>query len=143
DEARHISSELVKPRLKNFAVENTQSVSGMLRLFATWSGSPRTASYLALDNGSALSAVAELLGHPNAKDDVKLFVLQEILDKLLEDGQGDAVIEPHVTAFVKSIGAILAQQPSKVVLDASVVSISKLAEHVTDAREAQDLINVS
>ncbi|KAI6827918.1 putative HEAT repeat protein [Hortaea werneckii] len=143
NEARHISSELVKPRLKNFAVENTQSVSGMLRLFATWSASPRTASYLALDNGSALSAVAELLGHPSAKDDVKLFVLQEILDKLLEDGQGEAVVEPHVTAFVKSIGAILAQQPSKVVLDASVVSISKLAEHVTDAGEAQDLINVS
>ncbi|KAI7651390.1 putative HEAT repeat protein, partial [Hortaea werneckii] len=143
DEARHISSELVKPRLKKFAVENTQSVSGMLRLFATWSASPRTASYLALDNGSALSAVAELLGHPSAKDDVKLFVLREILDKLLEDGQGEAVIEPHVTAFVKSIGAILAQQPSKVVLDASVVSISKLAEHVTDADEAQDLINVS
>ncbi|KAI7708614.1 putative HEAT repeat protein, partial [Hortaea werneckii] len=143
DEAGHISAELVKPRLKHFAVENTQSISGMLRLFATWSSSPRTASYLALDNGSALAAVAELLGHPNTKDDVKLFVMQEILDKLLEDGQGEAVIEPHVTAFVKSIGAILAQQSSKVVLDASVVSISKLAEHVTDADEAQDLINVS
>ncbi|KAI7239213.1 putative HEAT repeat protein [Hortaea werneckii] len=143
DEAGHISAQLVKPRLKQFAMENTQSVSGMLRLFATWSASPRTASYLSLDNGSALAAVAELLGHPNTKDEVKLFVMQEILDKLLEDGQGEAVIEPHVTAFVKSIGAILAQQPSKVVLDASVVSISKLAEHVTDADEAQDLINVS
>ncbi|TKA30448.1 hypothetical protein B0A50_02675 [Salinomyces thailandicus] len=142
DEATHISAELVRPRLEKFPAENTQSVSGMLRLFATWSASPRTAPYLSHEQGSPLAAIAETLCQLSAKDEVRLFILQEVLDKLLGDGQGEAVIEPHVTVFVRSIGIVLRKQPSKAVLDASVGSIAKLAEHITDAGEANDLIVV-
>ena len=142
DEADYIVRELVQPRLQKFAAENAQSVSGMLRLFAAWSSSTRTSSYLANAQGPSIAAVAELLRQPSAKDEVRLFALQEILDRLLEDGQGEAVIRPHMSAFTTSIGFLLNQQVSKDVLNACVRSIAQLAEHITDAGEAKSIINV-
>ncbi|KAK5119493.1 hypothetical protein LTR85_007593 [Meristemomyces frigidus] len=142
DEAHFIARELVQPRLQRFAAENTQSISGMLRLFAAWSTSPRTAPYICHSEGSAIEAIAETLRQPSAKDEVRLFILREILDNLLRDDQGGAVMTPFVSSFVASIGFLLNQQPSKELLDACVSSVAQLADHITDRDEAQELLTV-
>lgn len=142
NEAHSITHYLVQPRLQKFPAENTQSISGMLRLFAAWSISPRTALYLTYGEDSSVEAIAELLCQPSTKDEVRLFVLREILDKLLQDEQGEAVMAAHVSSFVKGISFLLNQQPSKDVLDACVKSIAQLADHITDAEEANDVLKV-
>ncbi|KAK4539320.1 hypothetical protein LTR36_000782 [Oleoguttula mirabilis] len=142
DEAHFIARELVEPRLQKFAAENSQSISGMLRLFAAWSTSPRTAPYLCHSEGSAIEAIAETLRQASAKDEVRLFVLREILDNLLRDDQSGALMAPYVSSFVKSIGFLLNHQPTKEVLDTCVSSVAQLADHITDRDEAQELITV-
>ncbi|KAK5141822.1 U3 snoRNP protein [Rachicladosporium monterosium] len=144
DQAHVILEEIVRPRLANFAPENMQSVSGMLRLFGAWASSPHTTPCLSgSENGNVLAHIAELLGEPNAKDEVRLFVLRDILDKLLsEENEGSTVLDPHVTNFVKSIGRILSGTPSKDVLDAAVRTLTSLADRVEDRTEAQTLIQV-
>ncbi|KAK0893461.1 U3 snoRNP protein [Friedmanniomyces endolithicus] len=144
NQAHVILEEIVRPRLANFAPENMQSVSGMLRLFGAWAASPHTTSCLSGDeNENVLPHIAELLGEPNAKDEVRLFVLRDILDKLLsEENAGSTALDPHVTNFVKSIGRILSGTPSKDVLDAAVRTLTSLADRIEDRTEAQTLIHV-
>lgn len=142
DEVDFIARKLVQPRLQKFAAENSQSVSGMLRLFAAWSTSPRTAPYLFHSEGSAIETIAETLRQSSAKDEVRLFILRDILDSLLRDDQGGAVMAPYVSSFVTSIGFLLNQQPSKELLDACVASVAQLADHITDRDEAQELVTV-
>ncbi|KAK0895105.1 U3 snoRNP protein [Friedmanniomyces endolithicus] len=144
DQAHVILEEIVRPRLANFAPENMQSVSGMLRLFGAWASSPHTTPCLSgSENGNVLAHVAELLGEPNAKDEVRLYVLRDILDKLLsEENAGTTVLDAHVTNFVKSIGRILGGTPSKDVLDAAVRTLTGLADRTEDRTEAQTLIQV-
>ncbi|TKA83685.1 hypothetical protein B0A55_00310 [Friedmanniomyces simplex] len=139
-----ILQEIVRPRLANFAAENMQSVSGMLRLFGAWAASSHTA--FCLSDGkdqNVLARITELLGEPNTKDEVRLFVLRDILDRLLsQDNTDPAVLDGHVTSFVRSIGQILSGTPSKDVLDAAVRSLTQLAGRIEDRTEAQTLIQV-
>lgn len=142
EEAASIVEYLVQPRLSKFAAENTQSVSGMLRLFSAWAASSEKAHYLGLAGAHILSHVAELLREPAAKDEVRLFILRNTLDSLLQEESKQSVLLPYVSAFVRSIGAILIQQPSRDVLDACVNSFSMLAGLITDEEEAQASIRV-
>ncbi|KAK3113831.1 U3 snoRNP protein, partial [Teratosphaeriaceae sp. CCFEE 6253] len=139
-----ILEEVIRPRLATFASENTQSVSGMLRLFGAWAASSLTSSYLISGSDkTVLAGVTELLQESSAKDEVRLFVLQDILDKLLDpENAGPAVLEAHVTGFVQGIGQILSGAPSKDVLDAAVRSLTQLAIRITDKAEAQRLFQV-
>ncbi|KAK0946947.1 U3 snoRNP protein [Friedmanniomyces endolithicus] len=144
DQAHVILEEIVRPRLANFAPENMQSVSGMLRLFGAWASSPHTKPCLSGgENENVLVHIAELLGEPHAKDEVRLFVLRDILDKLLsEESAGSTILDVHVTDFVKSIGRILSGTPSKDVLDAAVRTLTSLADRIEDQTEAQTIIQV-
>ena len=108
-QADAIIKDLIAPRLDKFAGENSQSISGTLRLFSAWSASPESAAYLNGYDNSILSHVAGLLCEPSAKDDVRLFVLQNILDNLVQDGVDPEVLQSHVFEFVKSIGYVLRQ----------------------------------
>ncbi|KAK5131210.1 hypothetical protein LTR08_001235 [Meristemomyces frigidus] len=137
-----IVEDLVLPRLPKLATENTQSISGMLRLFAAWSASPRTSLYICSGEASAMEALAELLRQPSAKDEVLLFVLREIVDTLLRNGQVEAVSIPHSSSFVRSIGFILNHHPSKEVLDACVNTVAQLSDLITDVDEAKEVVSV-
>ncbi|KAK3652729.1 U3 snoRNP protein [Elasticomyces elasticus] len=143
DQVAVIMQEVVRPRLANFASENLQSISGMLRLFGAWAAAPHTAPCLSAGEGvDVLTCIVELLGDSNAKDEVRLFVLQNILDPLLSPSADGAVLDPHVTGFVQSIGKVLTATPSKDVLDAAVQSLTQLAGRIEDGEQARSLIGV-
>ena len=140
--ARLAVEELIAPRLDKFASENTQAVSGVLRLCSTWSTTERTARYLVDFQAGLLDQIAQLLGGSNTKDEVRLFVLQNILDYLLQDSVSLMLKQSHVTSFVRSIGNVLNQQPSKTILDVSVTSLTRLADHISDSTEAGHVVAV-
>ena len=76
-----VFKNLINPRLQNFANESGQSVSGMLQLFAVWASSPNMALYLDFDQ-RILPSLVSVLTISSAKDDVKIFILDQILKPL-------------------------------------------------------------
>jgi U3 small nucleolar RNA-associated protein 20 len=135
-----VAAELITPRLDKFSIENTQSVSGTLRLLSAWAAALQTANFMAAQLGPVIQSVAELLRQEIAKDEVRLFVLRDIVDNLLQDGV--LLADVHITALVRSIGAVIDFQPSRDVLDACVVSFTKLVEQIGNQDEAQAVIGV-
>jgi U3 small nucleolar RNA-associated protein 20 len=142
EEAQTIMANLIQPRIEKFASENTQSVSVLLKLIAYWAAHPPTAAVLSDSQTPVLRHIALLLREPNAKDEVRLFVLRDIVDELLEDKIPDSVLEPYVSEFVQSIGFVLKKQPAKDVLDACINTISRLPGRITDEGEAKEVIHV-
>ncbi|KAK4613813.1 U3 small nucleolar RNA-associated protein 20 [Fulvia fulva] len=134
-----IVDDLLVPRLERFANENAQGVSGTLRLFAAWSARNATIELLTSADGKILHSIAHLLQRQHTKDEVRVFILKEILDNLVQQDLDHTVLQPHVSSFVTAIGAIIKGQPSKAVLDASVQSFAKLAAEISSGDEAADV----
>lgn len=141
-QARAAVLELISPRMDKFAAENAQSVSGMLRLFSAWSTSAETVPYLVEFDKGIIEHVAHLLREPSAKDEVRIFVLQDIINNLLADEIDDEVLKPYLPAVVQSLSEILRQQPAKDILDAGVTTTAQIAARITDPKEATGVVNV-
>lgn len=135
-----IVDELITPRLDLFSEENAQSISGMLRLFGAWTEHNEAAKYFTGPGDVILGRLADLLRGQHTKDEVKIFVMEEIMNKLLRQDIDASIVQPRVNDFVRSIDANIEQQPSKTVLDASVASFSLLAERITSSQEAASVI---
>ena len=134
--------ELFAQRLERFASENSQSISGLLRLLSTWSSEEACAPYLISHLKDLPKQISELLQETHAKDDVRLFVLQNILDKLLQDTSSTGLTSSNITAFVQSILDVIRQQPSKDVLNACVETFTKLAAKVKEPAEVTAILEV-
>lgn len=141
DHAQLALQEIVAPRLEKLPSENTQSVSGLLRLISAWSSSSRLARCLT-QQLILLEKTADLLQEPSAKDDVRIFVLQDILDNLLDGSPERSLSSECVKRFTTSIGKVLDHQPPKPVLDACVASLTKLSALIEDRPEAESILKV-
>nr|OQO32135.1 hypothetical protein B0A51_00978 [Rachicladosporium sp. CCFEE 5018] len=142
EQGRIVVSELVTPRLDNFAAENTQSIAATLRLFAAWAGSAVHAGHLYEHNAELLTRVSDLLAHGSAQTEVKVFILREVLDKLLELPDLQQSLQPYVSGFVTSVSVILSQQPAGDLLAACVNSTVQLAERITEPAQAGQIIEL-
>ncbi|KAI9835282.1 MAG: hypothetical protein M1819_002426 [Sarea resinae] len=153
-----IFEELINPRLDLLPIQTAQSVSGVLQLFSTFSSSPATVFYLAEYNGNLLKKVAECLTIPSAKDEVKLFILRNILKKIIglaetkvKGAQNDRakdmiamdILQPNVDYFLIALGDILRKSPTKEVLETGVDTVSKLAPFVVGSSESRNLLDIS
>lgn len=158
--ARAIVRELVDPRLQQLPIETAQSVSGLLRLFAAWSKSPLTACFLVEYNRDILVKIIDCLDIPSAKDEVRCFVLDEILrniislvahhgatstieSKLLVNRVQTEVIQPYSNAILSRVGHLLRQSPSKDVLESGVQTVADLAPHVVGSEESRSMIEIA
>ena len=141
-QGKAIVSELVSPRLDNFASENLQGISAMLRLFAAWSKSTSYTEHL-FEDRRILTGLAELLEHSGAQNQVKIYILRDILDRLVSNAAITDSFQPYASAFVASISSILSQQqPASDVLSVCVKSTIQLAERITDPKQAEEIIQV-
>jgi U3 small nucleolar RNA-associated protein 20 len=146
-----IVTELIEPRLELLPIESAQSVSAFLRLFAAWSKSSHTAPFLVEKN--ILAKIIDCLEVPSAKDEVKKFVLDDILRNLvLLVGDSDIdsqttlrskLIEPYSHAILSSVGNVLRQSPSKEVLESGVLMVADLAPHVVGSTNSRSMIEIS
>jgi U3 small nucleolar RNA-associated protein 20 len=155
-----IVKEMVEPRLSLLAIETAQSVSAILRLFAALSKSAHTAPFLVEHNAAILSKVIDCLGVPSAKDEVKIFVLDEIIrsfvslvaaedetptieSKLLRSRIHSDIIQPYSTHILCHIGDLLRQSPSNELLESGVHTVAELAPHVVGAAESRSMIEIA
>ncbi|KAK0660158.1 U3 small nucleolar RNA-associated protein 20 [Lasiodiplodia hormozganensis] len=155
-----ILHELVEPRLEKLAVETAQSVSGILRLFSAWSKFPQTAPFLVKYNGALLDKAVDCLELNFAKEQVKLFVLRDILMNVIalaeadsmdvdEPSEGspvfvrDHILRPKSAHILSAIGRELQGSPSKELLDTGVSTVSRLAPFVAGSVESESMIRIS
>jgi U3 small nucleolar RNA-associated protein 20 len=135
-------AKLISPRMTNFAVENLQGVSAMLKMCSAWSKSATHCKHLFQDP-RVLNGLAELLGHSGSQNEVKIFILRDVLDKLVLNAAVKEPFQPYVSAFVASISKILSSQhPAGDLLSICVKSTTKLAERITDPKQAEEVIQV-
>ena len=146
----YIIQDVVLPRLDKLPIETAEGVSGLLRIFNTWSKSTRAALFFAND-ARILPKIAECLSPPKSKEDVKLYVLEIIsnLVKLTTEKDGsyvkDQIISLNMDSFLISIGAVLRSKVdiSKLLLERCVETVSELAPHVSTSTQAHSLVDVS
>lgn len=155
-----VFTEIVKPRLENFAVETAQGVSGLLQLFRTWASNPRSALYF-IDE-SVIPRVVECLDVESARHEVKLFVIDEIIGTLIKsastpekDKDGDVdmelvesvkskVLAPHVEFMLTRLESLLRKPTTGRQLTVSTVEVlSKLAAFVESSAETSKLISTT
>ena len=151
-----IFDELITPRLKNLPVETSQSVSGLLHLFSAWASSRATVNIFSKYDTSVLRSIVACLDVETAIDDVKLFVLNEILQKIVDsstlppglvaDRQNSTVrdvLSPHMDYILKSVGNLLHKSPSREILESAIHVFAMLAPHVEGSLETKNLLGIS
>ncbi|KAH8602999.1 HEAT repeat protein-like protein [Bisporella sp. PMI_857] len=145
-----IIQNVVLPRLDNLPIESAEGVSGILRLFYTWSASLRMSLFFN-HNKLILPKIAECLVPSKSKDEVKLFVLTIIrnLAKIASDQLGlhvrNTILNPNIDHFLTQIGVVLRNKAdiSKSLLENCVETVSDLAPLVTNSTQAHSLVDVS
>ncbi|CAL3973099.1 unnamed protein product [Diplocarpon coronariae] len=153
-----IKEEIVSPRLHNLPIETGQGISVILRLFSSWAACPKLVFFFDTD---VLSKVAECLLPPKTQDEVKRFVLTEIVQKILglchkDETLADAasqvsrrvtadVLGPNMDSFLVNIGGLLQSQGDmgKDLLESCIETVSQLSPFVTSSTQAHNLVEVS
>ena len=155
-----IFAELLSPRLNKLAVETAQSISGTLKLFATWASSQDSVFFLIDYDTRAINSVIDCLEVPSAKDDVKLFVIEDILMKLVKLSKpadtekavtcdssnhtlvAQRVLLPNVDSILTRAGNLLRRSPSKELMGATIQLISDLAPLVEGSSHVMSLLEI-
>ena len=156
-----IFTEAINPRLENFAIETAQGVSGLLRLFHTWASAPRSTFYLVQYNDKLMTRIVDCLGVDSGRDEVKVFVMDEILVPIIELAGGkdveerenmtdfapeeirSHVLSPYTEHILSHLGRLLRRGPSRQVLISGIHTLSLLAPCVTSSAETSGLISVT
>ncbi|OJD19004.1 hypothetical protein AJ78_01033 [Emergomyces pasteurianus Ep9510] len=156
-----IFSEIISPRLENFAVETAQSVSGLLHLFHTWASSPGSALYFLHGDQLVVQRIVDCVVVESAREDVKTFVLNEILTNLISCANGETkdpmnlpdvtttdlirskVLAPHVEYILTHVESLLRKQSSRQLTMAAIETLSKLAPFVQSSQETTKLISTA
>ncbi|KAL4877549.1 armadillo-type protein [Aspergillus karnatakaensis] len=157
---RIIFDEVINPRLENFATETAQGVSGLLKLFHTWAATARSSFYLSKFNNDLVLKIADCLSVESARDEVKIYVMDEILTPLADlsngkdlqeneemgDFSADEVRSEVLAAYIEHtlshLGRLLRRGPSKPVLISGVHTLSRLAPCVESSKETSSLISI-
>lgn len=154
-----IFDELITPRMEKLAVETSQSVSGLLQLFSVWASSDGTVTLLVKYNPLVLASIVACLDVDSAKDDVKLFVLNDILTKMVgfchaspgsteRDGENSKstaqrMLNPHMDHMLRCVGSLLHRSPSRDLLESGIHFIAVLVPLVEGSSETKNLLEIS
>ena len=134
-----IFAQIVEPRIPNFPAENSTAISGLLRLLATWSGYYTNLPYLMKFNHDMPTKIAECLSNSTTKDEVKSFILTDILGAVLDQAEhslhdqrqsASMLLDTYGSSFLNHLALSLRQQMSKDLLDEIVKTIVRLSRHI-------------
>lgn len=157
-----IFSELLSPRLDAMPIETAQSVSGTLQLFSTWASSGDTVPFLVDYDARAMRSVIDCLDVPSAKDQVKMFVIEEILGKIIAlampsvNEQADSrsssdpvsgfivqhILHPNADNVLDRMGSLLRKSPGKDLLVAAIQLVSALVPLVEGSSQVENLLEI-
>ncbi len=157
-----IFSELLSPRLDVLPIETAQSVSGTLQLLSTWASTKSTTLILVKYDARVMKSIIDCLDVPSAKDQVKMFVIEEILAKIvalarpsitgdmesnMSSGSGDElivqeVLHPNADKMLDRMGSLLRKSPSKDLLVATIQLVSAFAPLVKGSSQVDNLVEI-
>ncbi|KAF1816166.1 hypothetical protein P152DRAFT_427992 [Eremomyces bilateralis CBS 781.70] len=143
-----ILSTAVFDRDVSFAGEQAQAVSGLLQLVGLFYGNSATACFLSQEYPSMLKSVVDCLTTPNAKAEVQVFVLSQVLDGLAElaseSGLQSQTIQESLLRDVDyaldSIAAIIEKGSEQPVLEASLSTLVTFSGLVRTQKSAEKLV---
>ncbi len=153
--------ELISPRLGKLSIETAQSVSGLLILFSTWASSRATVGFLAKFDSCLINSVVDCLEVPSTKEEVKRYILDEILKKLVSSCKSStelvegsvefsqhsdfvhSLLDPNVEAILNRVGNLLQKSPSKELLGSAIELISMLAPLIEGSAHIKNLLEIS
>lgn len=152
-----IFGECINPRLDALPVETAQSISGLLQLFSTWASSPRLSFVLVQYSPSLLKIISSCLGVQFAKDEVKTFVLENILSslvRLVESEHGasrteqqlqilDQVLRPNLDVFLIYVGTLLRENPTRELLASALEFVTRLAPIVQGSTQTKNMLEIA
>ncbi|KAG8532672.1 uncharacterized protein KY384_002549 [Bacidia gigantensis] len=144
---RHILS----CRLENLAVESSQSISGILQLFATWAKSLVGVHFLLDFDQRTLESVSKIPLASSCKDEVVVFIIDDILMHILHalkattsESDGKIATASSTTLRVKFLGTytdcilytmahVLETNSNKLLLDVSIQVVAEIASLVENS----------
>ncbi|KAL8727764.1 MAG: hypothetical protein Q9166_005819 [cf. Caloplaca sp. 2 TL-2023] len=152
-----IFDECINSRLKALPVETAQSISGLLQLFSTWASSPNLALLLVQCNTSLLGTISSCLEVQFAKDEVKMFVLENILKNLVRLVQSEGtpgqkeqqlrvlnyVLRPELDVFLVHIGTLLRGSPTRDLLASALEFVTQLAPIVQGSSQTKNMLEIA
>ena len=129
---------LISPRVENMEVETAQGVSGLLRLFATWASSDRHAQFLFTRESTLFHKIAECIGHPGTKIEVKGFVLREILIPLFrrDTAESKELIESSIH---ETTGHVIVQLEACLNTEAGMELVDDVVSVIVDLTSSMEL----
>lgn len=155
-----IFSEMLSPVLDRLPIETAQSVSSVLQLFAIWASSRDNVFSLVEHDKRAIKVIVDCLEVPSAKDEVRLFVLDDILQKIVllswsSDQQSldgsmqhshnavfRKILQPNVDSLLTGADQLLRKSPSKELLISTIRLISTLAPLVEGSSQVTSLLDI-
>ena len=155
-----VYSAILAPSLERLSVETAQAVSGTLRLFATWASSPESVHFITSYDARTLRCITSCVIEPSCKDEVILFILDEILVKMVEslskslpDYNTSARVEHHdrcrrsiqdnIDFVYSSLASLFKGRTNKDITASSIRLLCALSHLTNDTRQAQALLEVS
>lgn len=140
----------ISPRLDSFALETSQGISGLLRLFATWIHSHKLICHLRDQNPRLPGVLWQCLVTESAQLEVKVFILEEIVIPWLSLAE-DTEVAPNLAREylnIESGGLLTAlivnleQTPPRGILDAVTSILPRLAKFASSAESKQKTIKL-
>ncbi|KAL8675061.1 MAG: hypothetical protein Q9168_000544 [Polycauliona sp. 1 TL-2023] len=152
-----IFEHCISPKLDLLPVETAQSVSAMLQLFSTWASSPSLAFILVQYKASLLGTISSCLEVQFAKEEVKTFVLDNILKnlvRLVEPQQSpdnreqrdqllESVLQPNLDIFFVHVGAMLRGSPTRDLLASGIELVTRLARLVQGSSQTRNILEIA
>lgn len=139
---------VINPRLTDLPIETAQAPSILIKLFSTWASSPVTVDLLWRPNMSLLETVAACLIVPSAKDELRTYVLNQIIKQTTDRAKEHQGMSQHLkngtaNLFVDRVEELLRQQPTRECLEVCVRTIIELQPFVTGLAGTKSLLNTA
>ncbi|KAL8860417.1 MAG: hypothetical protein Q9178_003076 [Gyalolechia marmorata] len=152
-----IFDHCINPRLDLLPIETAQSISALLQLFSTWASSLQLAFLMVQCKASLLGTISSCLDVKFAKDEVKTFILENILMslvRLVEPEQTheirdqqlkflDHVLRPNLDVFLVHVGAMLRGSPTRDLLASAVEFVTRLAPFVQGSAQTKNMLEIA
>ena len=143
-----IFREIIHPRMAAFATETAQGVSGLLKLFSTWSASIDSLPYLHEYDDALLDTIYQCLTVPSAKDEVKIFIMEQIVSNIARlattgptnTDSATIALKAHLPSLAHHLIKLLDGKPNRRVLDKTVEVLSYLSDLVQSPHDARALL---
>lgn len=143
-----IVEELIVPRLQNLPIETAQGISAILKLISGISQSERLTELFLTTRRQVFERVADCLTVLSARDEVKVFILNNIFRNLIQFADGESNSKKSFGSTVAAVlfprlSKLLERMPARECLEATVETIISLGNFVDMTVDAASLTKSS